>query len=283
MRIGIVNDMLLAREALRRVVLVDPRPPGRLDRPTTAPRRSSRPRARPPRPDPDGPDHAAASTASRRPGGSWPSRPARSWSSPATVSGHLGKVYEAMGHGALDAVDTPALGPARRRARAPRTCSTKIATVAKLIGKSPRLAAPAVGTTAAAGRGRSPPAWPLVVDRRLDRRPERAGRDPRRAARQRWDACGRDRPARRRGVRPGPGALAGRADRARRSSWPSPATGPRPGRSCWRRPTTTWSSTTARRLRYVAEPRSYCYRPSVDVFFAERRPATGPSRASRSS
>ena len=29
----------------------------------------------------------------------------------ATVSGHMNKVYEAMGHGALDAVDTPCLGP----------------------------------------------------------------------------------------------------------------------------------------------------------------------------
>src|SRR3954454_15898483 len=29
----------------------------------------------------------------------------------ATIAGHLSKVYQAMGYGALDAVDTPALGP----------------------------------------------------------------------------------------------------------------------------------------------------------------------------
>ena len=32
----------------------------------------------------------------------------------ATVSGHLDKVYDAMGHGALDAIDTPMLGALRR-------------------------------------------------------------------------------------------------------------------------------------------------------------------------
>ena len=32
----------------------------------------------------------------------------------ATVSGHLDKVYEAMGHGALDAIDTPVLCSTRR-------------------------------------------------------------------------------------------------------------------------------------------------------------------------
>ena len=31
----------------------------------------------------------------------------------ASVSIHIGRVYEAMGHGALDAVDTPSLGPDR--------------------------------------------------------------------------------------------------------------------------------------------------------------------------
>ncbi len=37
----------------------------------------------------------------------------------ATVSGHLDKVYEAMGHGALDAIDTPTLGATRRGRRHP--------------------------------------------------------------------------------------------------------------------------------------------------------------------
>ena len=29
----------------------------------------------------------------------------------ATIAGHLSKVYQAMGYGALDAIDTPTLGP----------------------------------------------------------------------------------------------------------------------------------------------------------------------------
>ena len=37
----------------------------------------------------------------------------------ATVSGHIGKVYEAMGYGALDAVDTPVLGHRGRPRRRP--------------------------------------------------------------------------------------------------------------------------------------------------------------------
>ncbi len=52
----------------------------------------------------------------------------------ATVSGHLGRVYEAMGLGALDAVDTPALGPAGDMAGASPLLE-KIATVAKLVGR----------------------------------------------------------------------------------------------------------------------------------------------------
>ena len=35
----------------------------------------------------------------------------------ATVSGHLGEVYQAMGYGALDAVDTPDAGPLGRDQR----------------------------------------------------------------------------------------------------------------------------------------------------------------------
>ncbi len=38
-----------------------------------------------------------------------------------TVSGHLDKVYEAMGHGALDAIDTPTLAPGVSSA-APSSC-----------------------------------------------------------------------------------------------------------------------------------------------------------------
>ena len=53
----------------------------------------------------------------------------------ATVSGHLDKVYEAMGHGALDAIDTPILGP-RGELAGTRLLLDKIESIGQLIGKS---------------------------------------------------------------------------------------------------------------------------------------------------
>nr|WP_290224500.1 chemotaxis response regulator protein-glutamate methylesterase [Trichocoleus desertorum] len=54
----------------------------------------------------------------------------------ATVSGHGAKVFEAMGYGALDAVNTPILGPQGQGASGTELLA-KISMVAKLIGKSP--------------------------------------------------------------------------------------------------------------------------------------------------
>jgi two-component system response regulator WspF len=51
----------------------------------------------------------------------------------ATVSGNISLVYDAMGFGALDAVDTPVLGPTGEMAGAGPLVD-KIATVAKLVG-----------------------------------------------------------------------------------------------------------------------------------------------------
>ena len=51
----------------------------------------------------------------------------------ATVSGNISLVYEAMGHGALDAVDTPMLGPTGEVTGAVALIE-KISTVAKLVG-----------------------------------------------------------------------------------------------------------------------------------------------------
>lgn len=57
----------------------------------------------------------------------------------ATVSGNLGKVYEAMGHGALDAVDTPTLSN-EGLLLGDNALLRKIRTIGKLIGKiSPRI------------------------------------------------------------------------------------------------------------------------------------------------
>lgn len=54
----------------------------------------------------------------------------------ATVSGNMPLVYEAMGHGALDAVDTPALGPGGEMHGA-RGLAEKISIVSKLVGSTP--------------------------------------------------------------------------------------------------------------------------------------------------
>jgi two-component system, chemotaxis family, response regulator WspF len=50
------------------------------------------------------------------------------------VSGHLDKVYEAMGHGALDAIDTPTLGP-RGELGGTQLLLNKIESIGQLIGK----------------------------------------------------------------------------------------------------------------------------------------------------
>ncbi len=55
----------------------------------------------------------------------------------ASVSAHLGRVYEAMGLGALDAVDTPSLGPTESMDGASLLLQ-KIATINKLVGRVAR-------------------------------------------------------------------------------------------------------------------------------------------------
>ena len=105
-----------------------------------------------------------------------------------TVSGHLDKVYEAMGHGALDAIDTPTLAPLGQLGGA-QPLLNKIESIGKLIGKSTES---------------SPDPWrrgdiPATVGRRqpatarapssdrfgsFDRRPSRPGRGPFRSTRE---------------------------------------------------------------------------------------------------
>ncbi|MGB7442034.1 MAG: chemotaxis response regulator protein-glutamate methylesterase [Coleofasciculaceae cyanobacterium] len=53
----------------------------------------------------------------------------------ASVKGNLAKVFEAMGYGALDVVSTPVLG-IQGNSEASQALLTKIATIGKLIGKS---------------------------------------------------------------------------------------------------------------------------------------------------
>ena len=156
MRIGIVNDVVLAREALRRVVASSPHEVAWLA--------------------PDGAKAIELATSDKpdlilmdliMPGVDGVEATRRIMAqSPcpilvvtASVSGHLGRVYEAMGLGALDAVDTPALGD-------PAGASIlldKVTTIAKLIGMAPRpsIARPGVlPPPPPVGRN---PSWPIVA------------------------------------------------------------------------------------------------------------------------
>jgi two-component system response regulator WspF len=132
MRIGIVNDMSMAREALRRVVASVP---GLSIAWTAHDGLEALERAREDRPDlilmdliMPGLDGVEATRLIMA------TNPCPILVVTATVSGHLGKVYEAMGHGALDAVDTPVLGSSGR-VQGVDPLVQKIATVGKLIGQ----------------------------------------------------------------------------------------------------------------------------------------------------
>jgi two-component system response regulator WspF len=161
LRIGIVNDVALAREALRRVVTAVP---GHVvawsagDGAEALALASS-----------DRPDLILMDLFMPRMDGVEATRrimaecPCPIVVVTATVNGHLGKVYEAMGLGALDAADTPTLGP-RGELRGGADLREKISTIGKLIGKLPGLVPP---TTADAPEGPAPaprsPAFPLVL------------------------------------------------------------------------------------------------------------------------
>ncbi len=82
----------------------------------------------------------------------------------ATVSGHLNKVYQAMGYGALDAVDTPVLGP-RGELEGGSVLLHKLHVIERLAGKkSPGSARNASPVSAANPRlTKSVAATPLVV------------------------------------------------------------------------------------------------------------------------
>ncbi len=132
MRIGIVNDMGMAREALRRAVLSSAEHEvvwtasdggeaialARVDKPDLILMDLFMPGI-------DGVE------ATRRIMGE---SPCAILVVTATVSGHLSKVYQAMGYGALDAIDTPTLGPLGEVAGA-SLLLRKIAVVGKLLGK----------------------------------------------------------------------------------------------------------------------------------------------------
>lgn len=157
MRIAIVNDMPMAVEALRRVI-------------TTVPQyqiawiaadgeeavRQSRA---------DTPDLILMDLIMPRMDGAEASRlimrdsPCAILIVTATVDGHSSKVFEAMGWGALDAINTPVLDSSREPGRGSELLA-KIAMLSKLIGKSPT---PSLSTRVAADNVRPQPDFPLIA------------------------------------------------------------------------------------------------------------------------
>ncbi len=269
MRIGIVNDMLLAREALKRVVLAIP---GYQIAWTAQDGAEAVELA-----VKDRPDLILMDLFMPRMDGAEATRrimiecPCPIVVVTATVSGHLNKVYEAMGHGALDAVDTPVLGPGGEIAGA-AALKEKIDTVAKLTGNVPglvphtgRAARPVArrSTTSTVTPGAIP--FPLVLLGASTGGPNAlaeilGGLPPK------WDACI---------------LIIQHIDAAFApglAQWLSERTGhtvelaaegdrPAPGRRFLAATNDHMVLSSERRLRYVVEPRDLSYRPSVDLLF----------------
>ena len=192
-----------------------------------------------------------------------------------SVSGHMGRVYEAMGLGALDAVDTPELGPTGDLGGA-RVLLEKINTIAKLVGLAPRPVVAEAEPSARRARSDVEPSWPLVVLGASTGGPDALAE-----------------------------ILSGLLDTPYSSTvivqhidsalapglahWLSDKSGrkvelvvaddrPLPGRVLLAATNDHVILDEARRFRYVAEPADMHYRPSVDVFFrsvAERWPEPG--------
>jgi len=258
MRIGIVNDLPLAVEALRRAVALDPAHQIAWIAMDGAEAVAACAR--------DTPDLVLMDLVMPRMDGVEATRRIMAESPCAivvvtvNVGANASRVYEAMGHGALDAVDTPELGAGdERRAAAPLLA--KIDTIGKLIGDrrgdapARSTASPAKVTSdrwlvaigASAGGpaalstvlGGLPPSFPaaIVLVQHVDEHfaagmaewLDRQSRIPVRVAVE--------------GARPLPGTalLAATGDHLA-------LLGPE-------------------RLGYTPEPRDYVYRPSVDVFF----------------
>jgi two-component system response regulator WspF len=154
MRIAIVNDVRAASEALRRVV---ERLPGHELAWIAADGVEAIAQARRDRPDLILMDllmpHLDGAEATRQ---IMAMAPCAILVVTATVSGNISLVYDAMGHGALDAVDTPVLGPAGAEAGVGPLVE-KIGLIAKLVAAP--AAAPRSGPVAVA----SGPARLLVV------------------------------------------------------------------------------------------------------------------------
>jgi two-component system response regulator WspF len=160
MRIGIVNDSVMACEALRRVVLSAP---GQEVAWIARDGEQAVAMAGADRPDLVLMDLFMPGTdgveATRRIMGE---SPCAILVVTASVSGHIGKVYQAMGYGALDAVDTPVLGTGGEVAGG-SSLLHKIDLIGNLIGKAPSRAPDEITPPGLTGRIQEPALHPLVV------------------------------------------------------------------------------------------------------------------------
>ena len=186
----------------------------------------------------------------------------------ASVSAHLGRVYEAMGLGALDAVDTPSLGPTESMDGASLLLH-KIATINKLVGRVarlPELTTAIVAPSQSLKLDRRPVSWNLVVLGASTGGPAALATvladlpdspDSSIVIIQHVD------------VAFAPGLARWLSDRiSRRVDLVEPGERPLPGRIYLAATNDHLVLDGSRQFRYVAEPIGLHYRPSVDVFLA---------------
>jgi two-component system response regulator WspF len=269
MRIGIVNDVALAREALRRVVVSSSEHQVAW---TANDGAEAIAMAREDRPDLILMDLFMPETdgveATRRIMGE---SPCAILVVTATVSGHLNKVYQAMGSGALDAIDTPVFGPGGKVSGA-AVLLHKIELIGRLVGKP----GPPLGTGADASlsrpavAGRSDPGPersldPLVVLGASTGGPQALAEILSRLPKgleagviivQHVDAA----------FAPGLGQWLSEQS-GRRVTMVAEGHPPAPGEVLLSGTDDHMVVGADRCLHYSPEPRSVCYRPSVDVFF----------------
>ena len=260
MRIGIVNDLILAREALRRVVVSVPG-----YQVVWLAGDGAEAIAKAQRDPPDlilmdlimpGVDGAEAT---RR---IMAESPCPILVVTATVSGNFGKVYEAMGHGALDAVDTPSLGP-QGDVRGGDALLAKIAMLARLGLKGEcRSVAPTATAVRPAPPSRS---QPLVAIGSSTGGPT-ALMEVISAFPKTWEATvvliqhidAEFAPGLARGLSERSGHRVDIAEAGMRA---------RPGQIVLAATDDHLVIDAGLVFRYVSEPRALCFRPSVDVFF----------------
>ena len=187
----------------------------------------------------------------------------------ATVSGHQNRVYDAMSLGALDAVDTPSLGAASDGMAGAALLLRKIATIAKLKGSGPKVSLAAMTIQAPLAElvaQRRPVSWDLIVIGASTGGPAAVARvladlpyspDASTVIIQHIDVA----------FAPGLARHLGEGT-GRRVELAEAGERPLPGRVYLAATNDHLILDPARQFRYVAEPVGNHYRPSVDVFMA---------------